>query len=118
MVRSMMIGDRKLRVLERPGKEGPGAANADGSHDLHRKAPSTAGNSYARLWLRGMDLDSVQSDGYPFHVELTARALDAGFKVVEIPITSRNRARAKSKIKAAVAVEAAGVLPTLRKYVK
>jgi dolichol-phosphate mannosyltransferase len=68
--------------------------------------------------LRGMDLDSVQSDGYPFHVELTARALDAGFKVVEIPITSRNRARAKSKIKAAVAVEAAGVLPTLRKYVK
>jgi dolichol-phosphate mannosyltransferase len=103
----------------------------------HRKALSAAGNSYARLWLsRGVadwtggfkawraecldriEFSGVQSDGYAFQVEMTARAMGAGARVVEIPITFRNRTRGKSKMTPRIAVEAIRVLPTLRRYVR
>ena len=42
--------------------------------------------------LRAIDLRRVRSLGYAFQVELTYRAVQAGFRVVEVPITFRDRA--------------------------
>ncbi len=43
--------------------------------------------------LEGIDLDSVQSRGYAFQVELAYRVLKQGFEIVEIPITFMDRRR-------------------------
>jgi dolichol-phosphate mannosyltransferase len=47
-------------------------------------------------------------------VELTYRALRAGLRVTELPITFRERREGASKMTAAVALEAAWRIPALR----
>ena len=37
-----------------------------------------------------MDLEGVHADGYGFQIELTYRAIQAGFSVVEVPIMFRD----------------------------
>jgi dolichol-phosphate mannosyltransferase len=64
--------------------------------------------------LEAIDLQSVRSHGYVFQVELTLRAVRAGFRVVEVPITFSDRQRGHSKMSARIAVEAAWLLPQLR----
>jgi dolichol-phosphate mannosyltransferase len=75
-----------------------------------RRAISRGGSAYARLVLgvdvqdltggfkcfrrevlEAIDLDSIQARGYAFQVEMTYRAIRAGFKVVEVPIVFRDR---------------------------
>ena len=46
---------------------------------------------FRREVLEAIDLPTVRSKGYAFQVELTYRALHAGFRVVEVPITFRDR---------------------------
>ena len=46
---------------------------------------------YRREVLERIDLDAVSSRGYAFQIETTYRALRAGFRVVEIPITFADR---------------------------
>ena len=46
---------------------------------------------YRRAVLEAIDLDAVTSTGYAFQIETTYRALRAGFRVVEIPITFADR---------------------------
>jgi dolichol-phosphate mannosyltransferase len=67
--------------------------------------------------LRAIDLSSVRSHGYAFQVELTYRALLRGFRVVEVPIVFRDRERGSSKMSWRIAVEAAWLVPQLRRGV-
>jgi dolichol-phosphate mannosyltransferase len=65
--------------------------------------------------LEAIDLPSVQAHGYAFQVELTNRAIRHGFRVVEVPITFRDRLRGKSKMSAKIAIEAMFLVPRLRR---
>ncbi len=65
--------------------------------------------------LRAIDLPTVRSKGYAFQVELTYRAVKAGFRVQEVPIRFRDRLHGTSKMSAAIAVEAMVLVPRLRR---
>ena len=65
--------------------------------------------------LERIDLPSVRSRGYAFQVELTYRALCAGFRVVEVPIVFRDRRRGRSKMSWRIALEAVRLVPRLRR---
>jgi len=69
---------------------------------------------WRRAALEAIDLASVDSQGYAFQVEMTFRAHAAGFKVVEVPITFRDRRVGDSKMTGAIVLEAAWRVPALR----
>jgi dolichol-phosphate mannosyltransferase len=98
-----------------------------------RRALSRGGSWYARTLLRvpvrdltggfkcfhrevleRLDLTGVHADGYGFQIELTYRALQAGFRVLEVPITFRERRVGTSKMTARIALEAVWKVPALR----
>jgi dolichol-phosphate mannosyltransferase len=98
-----------------------------------RRAVSRAGCAYAQAVLRvpvrdltgGMKafraeaLEAIRfrtarSRGYAFQVELTYRALRAGLRVVELPITFRERREGDSKLTGHVVLEAAWRIPAWR----
>jgi dolichol-phosphate mannosyltransferase len=59
----------------------------------------TAGyRAYRREVLEKMGLDDVDSKGYCFQIDLTWRAINAGFTVVEVPITFTERELGVSKM--------------------
>ena len=64
--------------------------------------------------LEAIDLAEARSHGYVFQIELTYRASQAGFRVVEIPITFRDRAQGRSKMSWRIALEAVVLVPRLR----
>ncbi len=89
-----------------------------------RKALSVGGNLYARMalgipvrdvtagyrvfrraTLEAIDLASVQSSGYCFQADLAWRTVQAGLRVVEVPIEFVERVRGESKMDRAVATE-------------
>ena len=70
---------------------------------------------FRREVLEAIDLPSVRSKGYAFQVELTYRAIGAGFRVVEVPIVFRERQLGRSKMSARIAGEAFVLLPRLRR---
>ena len=64
-----------------------------GIHDI------TAGyRAYRREVLEKIDLAAVDSKGYGFQVDLTWRSINAGFTVVEVPITFTEREHGVSKM--------------------
>jgi dolichol-phosphate mannosyltransferase len=65
--------------------------------------------------LEAIDLPTVRAHGYAFQVELTNRAVRKGFRVVEVPITFRDRLRGQSKMSARIALEAMVLVPQLRR---
>jgi dolichol-phosphate mannosyltransferase len=65
--------------------------------------------------LETVELDDISSLGYAFQVEVTYRALRAGFRVVEIPITFRDRRVGASKMNGAIVLEAALGVPRMRR---
>ncbi|MCW3066096.1 MAG: Dolichyl-phosphate beta-D-mannosyltransferase [Solirubrobacterales bacterium] len=71
---------------------------------------------FRREALEAVDLGSVRSRGYAFQIEVTYRAIRAGFRVAEVPITFRERSAGESKMTAAIALEAAWRVPLLRKH--
>jgi dolichol-phosphate mannosyltransferase len=98
-----------------------------------RRAISRGGSTYARFMLgvevkdltggfkcfrrevlEAIDLDSVESRGYAFQVEVTYRAIRQGFDVVEVPIVFRDRQVGSSKIDGSVITEAIWRVPLLR----
>jgi len=102
---------------------------------LGRRVLSRGGSSYARLILgvcirdltggfkcfrrevlERIDLSTVTSAGYAFQIELTYRALRAGFRVVEVPIVFRERRVGSSKMGLGIVAEAVWRLPLLRRY--
>lgn len=101
---------------------------------LLRKVISRGGGIYARLILgvgvrdltggfkcirrqvlEGIDLQSVRAEGYVFQIEVTYRALLAGFRVVEVPIVFRDRTQGVSKMSSRIALEAMLSVPALRR---
>jgi dolichol-phosphate mannosyltransferase len=98
-----------------------------------RRLLSRGGSAYAR-WLLGVPvrdltggfkcfrrevlevigLDAVHADGYGFQIELTYRAVQAGFTVTEVPIVFRERRLGRSKMTARIAIEAVWKVPALR----
>jgi dolichol-phosphate mannosyltransferase len=100
---------------------------------LLRRFVSEGGSTYAR-WMLGLHVrdltggfkcfrrevleaihfDSVRSHGYAFQVELTYRAVRAGFRVVEVPIVFRDREHGASKMSWRIALEATWLVPLLR----
>jgi dolichol-phosphate mannosyltransferase len=70
---------------------------------------------FAAEVLDAIDLATVRSRGYAFQVELTYRALRAGFRVQEVPITFHERMHGSSKMSWRIALEAAWLVPQLRR---
>jgi dolichol-phosphate mannosyltransferase len=69
---------------------------------------------YRRRVLETIDVDSIHSKGYAFQIETTYRALRAGFRVIEIPITFVDREVGGSKMSKAIVAEAIWKVPALR----
>ncbi|HKP19978.1 MAG TPA: polyprenol monophosphomannose synthase [Thermoleophilaceae bacterium] len=64
--------------------------------------------------LRTIDLNGVHANGYGFQIELTYRAIQAGFTVEEIPIRFRERREGHSKMTPRIALEAVWKVPAMR----
>lgn len=92
---------------------------------LHREILSRGGNAYARFMLRvpirditggyrvfrvetlkRIDYANVQSQGYVFQVEMAYRVVNAGLRVVEVPITFVEREFGDSKMSQRIVREA------------
>ena len=69
---------------------------------------------FRREVLERLDLHDVHADGYGFQIELTYRAIQAGFTVREVPIVFRDREAGTSKMTARIALEAVWKVPALR----
>ncbi len=98
----------------------------DESWGLSRRLLSTWGNHYARLFagvrakdatsgyrcfraalLRQIALHSIRSNGYVFQVEMALASQALGVRIVEIPITFRERNLGRSKMSLRTITEAA-----------
>jgi dolichol-phosphate mannosyltransferase len=69
---------------------------------------------FNRRVLEAIDLEGVHADGYGFQIELTYRAIQAGFSVREVPILFHERREGHSKMTARIALEAVWKVPALR----
>jgi dolichol-phosphate mannosyltransferase len=69
---------------------------------------------FRRNVLESLSLDAVKSTGYAFQIELTYRALKAGFKVKEIPIVFEDRRVGQSKMSRKIFLEALTMVWKLR----
>lgn len=66
----------------------------------------TAGyRCYRREVLESIDLDTVQSQGYAFQIEMAYRVMNRGFKIVETPIVFMDRRVGKSKMSRQIVIE-------------
>jgi dolichol-phosphate mannosyltransferase len=109
----------------------PGGGVTDWS--LLRRFISRGGSTYARIVLglhvhdltggfkcfrrevlEAIEFANVRSRGYAFQVELTYRAVRAGFRVVEVPIVFRDREKGHSKMSWRITIEAMWLVPALR----
>jgi dolichol-phosphate mannosyltransferase len=100
---------------------------------LVRRAISLGGNLYAQAFLQSrlrdltggfkcfrrvvletVDLGAIDSKGYAFQIETTYRVLNAGFRVVEVPISFSDRELGHSKMSRAIVLEAMWKVPALR----
>jgi dolichol-phosphate mannosyltransferase len=80
-----------------------------GVHDL------TGGfKCFRREVLEALDLRAIDSRGYAFQIETTYRALRAGFRVIEVPITFVDREHGGSKMSRSIVLEAIWKVPVLR----
>ena len=98
-----------------------------------RRVLSRSGSLYARLMLgvkvrdlttgfrcvgkrvlEEVEPSTLRSQGYVFNIELTYRALLAGFSVKEIPIRFQDRQEGESKMSLTIAIEALRLVPKLR----
>ncbi len=69
---------------------------------------------FRRHVLETIDLSSIGSTGYSFQIEMTYRAIQKGFKVVEMPIIFVEREQGVSKMSGNIVVEAVFKVPLLR----
>ena len=63
-------------------------------------------NAFRAATLRGIKVDEIASAGYCFQIDLGWRALKAGFRVVEVPITFVEREYGQSKMSQKIVAEA------------
>jgi dolichol-phosphate mannosyltransferase len=69
---------------------------------------------FRRRALEAIDLGSISAAGYAFQVETTFRAIRAGMRVVEVPITFSERRVGESKMSGGIVLEAALQVPAMR----
>ncbi len=69
---------------------------------------------FRRVVLETIDREAIAARGYGFQIEGTYRALRAGFRVVEVPITFVARRVGESKMSGAIVLEAMRQVPVLR----
>ena len=69
---------------------------------------------FRRAALEAIGLETIPSLGYAFQVETTYRTVRAGFRVVEVPITFRDRRVGESKMTGSIVLEAALRVPAMR----
>jgi dolichol-phosphate mannosyltransferase len=100
---------------------------------LFRRLVSRGGSIFARLVLRlgphdltggfkawrgstlaAVPFDGVRAGGYVFQIEMTYRASRLGARVIEVPITFRDRQAGRSKMSRRIIVEALFVVIRLR----
>jgi dolichol-phosphate mannosyltransferase len=71
-----------------------------------------------RAVLESLDLGAIDSRGYAFQIEITYAAIRGGFRVVEVPITFRDRRVGNSKMTRAIVAEAIWRVPALRLHLR
>jgi dolichol-phosphate mannosyltransferase len=81
---------------------------------LHVRDLTGGFKCFRREVLEAIHFNGVRSQGYAFQVELTYRAVQAGFSVVEVPIVFRDRQQGTSKMSWRIAAEAMWLVPLLR----
>jgi dolichol-phosphate mannosyltransferase len=81
---------------------------------LHVRDLTGGFKCFKREVLEAIHFDGVRSQGYAFQVELTYRAVRAGFRVVEVPIVFKDRELGQSKMSWRIATEAMWLVPRLR----
>ncbi len=97
------------RLISRGGSLYARAVLGVAVHDL------TGGfKCFRRPVLETIDRDAIAARGYGFQIEGTYRALRAGFRVVEVPITFVDRRVGESKMSGAIVLEAMRQVPVLR----
>lgn len=97
------------RIVSRGGCAYARAALAVAPHDL------TGGfKCFRRDVLEAIPLEEVSAAGYVFQIEMTYRAILLGYRVVEVPITFRDRMVGTSKMSRRIVAEAALHVPRLR----
>ena len=69
---------------------------------------------FRRSVLESIDLESVRSNGYSFQIEMTYRAIQRGFRVVEVPIVFVDRRAGQSKMSRSIFLEAMGMVWRMR----
>jgi dolichol-phosphate mannosyltransferase len=69
---------------------------------------------FRREVLEAIQLDEIEASGYGFQIEMTYRAVQHGFKVVEIPIIFEDRREGQSKMSASIFTEALWMVAKLR----
>jgi dolichol-phosphate mannosyltransferase len=100
---------RLRRLLSRFGSTYARAVLGVGVHDL------TSGfRCVRRSVLEAVEPSTLRAQGYVFNIELTYRALLAGFAVREVPICFRDRTAGDSKMSLPIAFEALVLVPKLR----
>jgi dolichol-phosphate mannosyltransferase len=65
--------------------------------------------------LEAIDLPSVRAEGYVFQIEVTYRAILAGFTVRELPIVFVDRTSGHSKMSTTIALEAMLLVPVMKR---
>ena len=74
---------------------------------------STAGfRIYSAAMLRRLDFQSIKSDGYSFQIEMTRAVHKLGGKIIEVPITFRERKNGVSKMSKKIVREAMFLVTT------
>ena len=69
---------------------------------------------FSRAVLEAVDLDGIRSVGYGFQIELTWRALEAGFIAQEVPIIFKDRTKGETKMSGSIFAEALSLVWKLR----
>jgi dolichol-phosphate mannosyltransferase len=106
-------GVEEWGLLRRVVSEG-GSTYARWVLGLHVKDLTGGFKCFRREVLEAIHFAGVRSQGYAFQVELTYRAVQAGFRVVEVPIVFRDRQQGTSKMSWRIAAEAMWLVPLLR----
>ena len=78
------------------------------------KDPTGGFRCWRRAALEGIDLDTVESAGYSFQLEMNHRAWKRGYRIREIPIVFTDRVAGTSKITAGIALESIKIALRLR----
>ena len=76
--------------------------------------PTGGFKRWRRAALEKLDIDSVESSGYSFQLEMNHRAWKRGLKIAETPISFTDRERGYSKITPGIAVESIKIALRLR----